>query len=157
LWLSSHGRGGAWRRPATLLAFALPPVTLALMLPRIRAAIASIDRFHVASEGADPAHVLGAAFRPLHLLDLGNLILVLSPLAPAIVPLALLLALSLRRRPEAPVLLALLLPFVALLLFVHPRQGQFRDWDVFTAAGVSLSLLTAWLVGEPLRSSPRHG
>jgi tetratricopeptide (TPR) repeat protein len=67
-----------------------------------------------------------------------------------------LLAPGLRRRPEAVVLLALLLPFAGLLLFVHPRQGQFRDWDVFTAAGVALSLAAAWLVGETLRASPRH-
>jgi hypothetical protein len=155
LWLRAHGAGGAWRKPAALAAFALPSLTLALMLPRIRAAIASTDRFHFARTGADLPHLLGAAFGPLHLADLGNLLLLLSPLAPAVL-LAVWLAPALWRRPECAVLLALLAPFVALLLFVHPRQGQFRDWDVFTAAGVALSLVAAWLAGEALRGSPRH-
>jgi tetratricopeptide (TPR) repeat protein len=155
LWLRAHGVGGAWRKPQALVAFALPALTLALTLPRIRAAIASTDRFHFARSGADPAHLLGAAFAPLHLADLGNLLLLLAPLAPAVL-LAVPLASALRRRPECAVLLALLAPFVGLLLFVHPRQGQFRDWDVFTAAGVAVSLVAAWLAGETLRGSPRH-
>jgi tetratricopeptide (TPR) repeat protein len=155
LWLRAHGAGGAWRRPQALAAFGLPWLTLALMLPRIRAAIASTDRFHFTRNGADLPHLLGAAFGPLHLVDLGNLLLLLSPLAPAVL-LAVPLAPALRRRPECAVLLALLAPFVGLLLFVHPRQGQFRDWDVFTAAGVAVSLIAAWLAGEALRGSPRH-
>jgi tetratricopeptide (TPR) repeat protein len=39
--------------------------------------------------------------------------------------------------------------------FVHPAQGVFRDWDVFAATGVALSLIAAWLVGEVVRSQ-RH-
>jgi tetratricopeptide (TPR) repeat protein len=155
LWLRAHGASGAWRRPDVLASLALPPLTLALMLPKIRAAIASTDRFHFTRTGSDLPHVLGAAFGGLHLLDLGNLLLLLSPLALAVV-LAVPLAAPLRRRPESAVLLALLAPFIGLLLFVHPRQGQFRDWDVFTAAGVAFSLVLAWLVGEALRGSPRH-
>jgi hypothetical protein len=37
LWLATHGRNGAWRRPGALAALALPPLTLALMLPKILA------------------------------------------------------------------------------------------------------------------------
>jgi tetratricopeptide (TPR) repeat protein len=155
LWLRAHGGGGVWRRPASLAAFAIPPLTLAFMLPRIRAAIESTDRSHFARAGSDLPHVLGAAFRGLHLADLGNLLLLLSPLALAAPALAARLAPSLWRRPEAVVLGALLVPFAGLLLFVHPRQGQFRDWDVFTAAGVVVSLVTAWLVGETLRGGTR--
>ncbi|HEY2954004.1 MAG TPA: hypothetical protein VGK89_02000 [Candidatus Eisenbacteria bacterium] len=151
-WLRADGAGGAWRRPAAIAALALPPVTLALMLPRIRAAIESTDRLHFARAGAGPAQILGAAFRGLHLADLGNLLLLLSPLALAGIPLALALPPALRRRPEALVLLALAVPFAGLLLFVHPRQGQFRDWDVFTPAAVALSLPAAWLIGETLRA-----
>src|SRR5262249_47518888 len=134
LWLRAHGRGGAWRRPSALAAFLLPPLTLALMLPRIRAAIASTGRFHFARGGSDLPHVLGAAFAWLHLADLGTLLLLLSPLALVAPLLAVALAPSLLLRTEAIVLPALLAPFAGLLLFVHPRQGQFRDWDVFTAA-----------------------
>ena len=156
MWLRGHGASGAWRRPGTLAALALPPLTLAFMLPRIRAAIASTDRHHFARDGSDLPHVLGAAFRGIHILDLGNLLLLLSPLALAAPALSALLAPSLARRTETIVLPALLVPFVGLLLFVHPRQGQFRDWDVFTAAGVTVSLVTAWLVGETLRGSSRN-
>ena len=156
LWFRAHGRGGAWRRPAVLVALALPFATLALTLPQILAAIASTDRLHFAREGAGLGHLLGAAFSAGHLADLGNLLLLLSPLALAAPALVAVLGRSLGRRPEAIVLLALLVPLTGLLLFVHPRQGQFRDWDVFAAAGVAVSLVTAWLVGETLRGAPRH-
>jgi tetratricopeptide (TPR) repeat protein len=156
LWFRAHGAGGAWKRPVHLAAFALPVLTLAFMAPRIRAAMASIDRLHVAREGADPAHVLGAALRPQHLLDLANLMALLAPLALLVPVLAPLLGLALRRRAEGWVLLALALPFVALMLFIHPRQGVFRDWDVFAAGLVALSFLAAWLIGETLRAAPRH-
>jgi tetratricopeptide (TPR) repeat protein len=156
LWFRAHGAAGAWRRPQNLAALALPPLTLALMLPRIRAAMESIDRLHVAREGADPAHVLGAAFRPLHLLDLANMLFQMAPLAPVALALAAVLAPSLRRRREALVLLALVLPFIALMLFVHPRQGLFRDWDVFAAGVVAISFAAAWLIGETLRGQSRH-
>jgi tetratricopeptide (TPR) repeat protein len=156
LWFRTRGPGAAWRRPGALAALALPPLTLAFMLPRIRAAIASTDRFHFARAGSDLPHVLRAAFAGLHLVDLGNLLLLLSPLALVTPLLAAQLAPALARRTEAVLLAALLAPFVGLLLFVQPRQGPFRDWDVFTAAGVAVSLLLAWLVGETLRGSPRH-
>jgi tetratricopeptide (TPR) repeat protein len=156
LWFRAHGAGGAWRRPGVLAAAALPAITLAIMLPRIRAAIASTDRLHFARAGSDLQHVLGAAFRPGHIADLGNLLLLLSPLVLGGASAAVLLGPSLRRRPEAVVLLALLVPLAGLMLFVHPRQGPFRDWDVFAAAGVAVSLATAWLAGEILRASPRH-
>jgi tetratricopeptide (TPR) repeat protein len=52
-------------------------------------------------------------------------------------------------------LAALALPFVAVMVFIHPAQGLFRDWDDFAATGVALSLLVAWLVGETLREARR--
>lgn len=83
----------------------------------------------------------------------------LSPLAIAIPLLARLLAPALARRPgrgsEAFVLTALALPFVGVMVFIHPAQGLFRDWDDFAATGVALSLLAAWLVGEALRDARR--
>jgi len=40
--------------------------------------------------------------------------------------------------------------------FIHPAQGLFRDWDDFASAGVALSMIAAWLVGESLRDARRH-
>jgi len=45
---------------------------------------------------------------------------------------------------------------VLALVLIHPRQGLFRDWDVFAAAGAALTLATAWLAAETLRA-PRRG
>src|SRR5207249_3988032 len=55
----------------------------------------------------------------------------------------------------ARVLAALVLPLAGVMLFVHPAQGLFRDWDDFAATGVAISLLAAWLVGETLRETRR--
>src|SRR5262249_28366716 len=52
-------------------------------------------------------------------------------------------------------LVALAAPFVSVMVFIHPAQGLFRDWDDFAATGVALSLIVAWLVGETLRASRR--
>jgi cytochrome c-type biogenesis protein CcmH/NrfG len=53
------------------------------------------------------------------------------------------------------VLAALALPFLAILPFIHPGQGLFRDWDDFGATGVAVALVAAWLVGRTLEASPR--
>src|SRR5207249_4613048 len=45
-------------------------------------------------------------------------------------------------------LIVLAATFVPLLLFAHPQQGVFRDWDVFAQAGVACSLVAAWLAAE---------
>jgi tetratricopeptide (TPR) repeat protein len=65
-----------------------------------------------------------------------------------------------RRTPgagrEAALLLMLALPFLAVMPFLHPAQGLFRDWDDFAATGVAISLMVAWTVAQALRESPRH-
>jgi len=143
------------RRPLDLAALALPFVTIGAALPRIISAIESTDRLHLARQGASPGAVLGAAFAPGHLREAANVMLWLAPLALALLPLVLALGRSLWRRREGLVLAALLAPFVLLVLLVHPRQGMFRDWDVFAAGGVATCVVVAWLAGEALRGSAR--
>jgi len=155
VWGRSLSRPADWRRPAVVAGLALPLVTLAAMTPRIATALRQVDRAHLLPAGGGAGGALAAALAPLHLLDLANVVAALSPLALAALPLGAWVAPGLRGRPEAPVMAALAAPCVAILLLVHPRQGVFRDWDVFTAAGLTLSLVAAWLVGESLRAAPR--
>jgi tetratricopeptide (TPR) repeat protein len=156
LWWNRHGRDGAWRRPATLAAFAMPFATLAVLAPRILAAMRVRDAAHFLPADARSSGILHAAFSGTRALDLANLAALLSPLAPAIPLVALGFGAPLLRRREGWVLGALALPLVGMMPFVHPAQGVFRDWDVFAASGVALSLIAAWLVGEVVRS-PRRG
>ena len=58
------------------------------------------------------------------------------------------------RAREGALLLSLALPWLAMLLLIHPPQGMFRDWDDFAAAAMTLSLLTAWLVALVVREVP---
>jgi hypothetical protein len=171
LWSRIHGGRAAWRQPRVLLALAVPLVTLAVMVPRIIAVVRTWDTVHfrpleVQSQGGP----LGAALAGNRPLDLLNLILLLSPLA----LLSPLLAMRLLRAGPAPrgdlrapagastllqeglLLVALALPFLAVMPFIHPAQGLFRDWDDFAATGVSVSLLTAWLTGRALERAGRR-
>src|SRR5262249_29725076 len=63
----------------------------------------------------------------------------------------------LRRRGDLALIAALLLPYLVLLLFVHPIQGIFRDVDVFVPAGAAMLASTAWLAAESLRGPGRGG
>jgi hypothetical protein len=161
LWLARHGRGGAWRRPGVLAAAVPPLLALAIMAPRIAGTVMNTDTaVHFAPPDVQAqGGVLRALFAGTRPLDLVSLALMLSPVALAIPLIAPLLAPTLTRRAgrgsEALVLTALALPFVAVMVFIHPAQGLFRDWDDFAATGVALSLVAAWLVGETLREPRR--
>jgi tetratricopeptide (TPR) repeat protein len=155
LWSRAHP--GAWRKPAALASLALPAVALALMLPRILAIIARIDPMHFTPDevrqagGVLPGLVLGT-----RLVDLANLVPMLSPLALAVPPMAVLLGRPRAGWAEGALLLALATPFVGAMPFIHPGQGYYRDWDDFAAAGMTMSLGTAWLVARTLEQGPRH-
>jgi hypothetical protein len=161
LWLARHGHDGGWRRPGVLAAAVPPLLALAVMAPRIVGTVLHTDTaVHFAPpEVLAQGGVLGAALAGTRPLDFLSLTLMLSPLAVAIPLLALLLAPAMARRAgrggEALVLAMLALPFVGVMVFIHPAQGLFRDWDDFAATGVALSLLAAWLVGETLRDARR--
>ena len=155
LWIRAHP--GAWRRLAALVAFALPAVVLGVMLPRILAIIARIDPMHFTPDEVRQAGgVLPGLFLGARLVDLASLVPMLSPVALAAPPMALLLARSLPWRTEGAVLATLALPYVGTMPFIHPGQGYFRDWDDFAAAGMTMSMATAWLVARALERSPRH-
>jgi hypothetical protein len=155
LWVRAHP--GAWRKPASLAALALPLVTLAVMLPRIVRIVTRIDPMHFTPDEVRQAGgILPGLFLGTRLVDLLNVVIMLSPLALAAPALALRLGRSLPWRSEGLVLAALALPFVLTMPFIHPGQGYYRDWDDFAAAGMTLSLLTAWLVTRALERSPQH-
>ncbi len=147
-----------WRRPATWAALALPSAAFALGLPRMLATFAHGDApVHFASaEVRAQGGLLRAALSAVHLADVLNLVAILAPLALAIPALAIGFGRRLPRARELAFLVVLALPFTALLATVHPAQGMFRDWDSFAEAGITLSLVAAWLVGEALRAAPAY-
>jgi tetratricopeptide (TPR) repeat protein len=144
-----------WSQPASWLAAALPLAALAVMLPRITATFAAMDSVHFTPpEVRRQGGILGAMFAGPRPADLLAVVALLSPLALAAPGVA--AALGRRRAPwrEGALLLALALPWLAMLLLIHPSQGMFRDWDDLAAAAVSFSLVTAWLVATVVRVAP---
>ena len=154
---AAAGRGGG---PACWLALAVPLASLAIMLPRIIAVMRRWDAIHFTPEGsrAGVGGVMAGVFAGARPIDLANLVLMLSPLALA---LPVLLVPPARRRGTAAgelvLLLALALPFLAVMPFIHPAQGLFRDWDDFAATGFALSLLAAWAGGAHARGGAAPG
>jgi len=137
---------GAWRRPATLVAIALPLVTLAFVLPHMFATLFGYDRVHVASAELRRHGLIANALELVRFADLTALTLVLAPLA-----LPALLVRGLRgARAERWMMLALALPLAEAMFWVHPVQGAFRDWDVFAPAAAALALAAASRVGRQL-------
>lgn len=138
----------------TWIAAAIPVVALAIMLPRILGTFATMDSVHFTPpEVVRHGGILGAMFADARPADLVSVIGLLSPLALAL-PLGL-VALG-RWGPhtrEGTLLSALALPWLAMLLLIHPPQGMFRDWDDFTAAAITLSLMTAWLFSLAARTA----
>jgi len=156
LALGMRVRGAqAGRRPDALLALALPVAALALVGPRIFGTLAGFDLTHHLSSPAvrGAGGVLGAAFAPDHLLDLVNLAALLSPLALAIPLLLLAGGRSLAGGRAGAVMIALAVPQLVMMLFVHPTRGVFQDWDVFAPAGITLATLAALLVGRTLEAA----
>jgi len=156
-WFRSHGGGGAWRKPQVLLALAVPLIGLIVMVPRIVAVVRRWDAIHFAPRAVtEQGGVLAAALAGARAPDLVNLIVLLAPLSPLLLALLPFLGARLRGNAGEGALLGLLaLPFVAVMPFIHPAQGLFRDWDDFAASGVALSLLAAWAVARCL-GAPRH-
>jgi hypothetical protein len=158
-----------WRRAAsataTLLAIALPVGALALSAPRIVSTVLNVDAaVHLAPGGVRRVGVLAAALAGPRLTDFLSLVLMLSPIALAV----LVAAVAGRTAPPATaaaatredavraehatrsVLATLALPLVMLAPFIHPAQGLFRDWDDFAATGMTVSLLAAFALGRLL-------
>ena len=159
VWLRVHGGAAAWKRPATVIALAVPLAGLVVMLPRIVAVVHRFDALHFDPRASGlSGGMVGAALGGPRSVDLVNLGLMLSPLALVLPPLGAVMA---RRWPpgaarEAVLLALLALPFLLVMPFLHPAQGLFRDWDDFAATGVAVSLVVAWTLAQALRLAPRH-
>lgn len=155
LWARAHP--GAWRRPLGLAAMALPLVALAFMAPRILHIVTRIDPMHFTPDEVKSAGgILPGLFMGTRLVDLANVVLMLAPMAVAIPIVGGMLGRRLPWRREGLVLVALALPFAATMPFIHPGQGYYRDWDDFAGAGMTLTLLAAWMVARMLERAPRH-
>jgi tetratricopeptide repeat protein len=143
-----------WSRPRNWIAAVIPFVALATMLPRIAGAFATMDPLlFTPPEVVSSGGILTGMFAGARGADLLNVVGLLSPLA-LVLPIGLL---GLGRwgvhAREGALLASLALPWVVMLMFVHPPQGLFRDWDYFAAGAVSLSLMTAWLISLAARGA----
>jgi hypothetical protein len=159
LAMGARARGVSFARsPGVLVAVAAPLVVLVALLPRLLGTITGFDRVHhlASFEVMHGGGVWRAALAPLHLLDLVNLVALLSPAALILPVLVLAAGPGLLRGRDALLLLALAVPQLLLMLLVHPSQGLFRDWDVFAPAGAALALLAALAVGRILSASPAY-
>ena len=147
-----------WDRPGTWIAAALPLVTLLVMLPRIAGTFATMDSVHFTPpEVMRRGGILPAMFAGARPADLLSVVALLSPLALALPAGLAALGRWRAHAREGALLAALVLPWLAMLLLIHPPQGMFRDWDNFTAAALALSLMTAWLVSVAARSARGWG
>jgi hypothetical protein len=160
LGLALRRHGLAPRRGEKLAALAVLALTLALFLPGLWRLFNSFDLAtnFVSAEVRQQGGPLAAAFTPLRLLDLANLMLLHVPLA-----LALPLLLAARPAAGAPdravlgALAALFAGHLPALLFVYVTQGPFRDWDANAGAFAALALLVATGLARQLAAGSRRG
>src|SRR5262245_32840000 len=116
--------------------------------PRILTVISgTVDRRHFLPGGGSLVESIRLTLAPLRLLDVGNVLLLLSPALP-------LLMVGLRRDARVPRwtrsiqwLGLFALANGALVFLIHPTQGFFRDWDVASAAGIAISCWVAAIIG----------
>ena len=156
-WLRANGFRALLRKPEAIAGLVIPIAALAVFLPRIITAVMRFEGVHFTpAEVQSGGGIWRAALAGTRPADFLNLLLVLSPLAIAI-PFAIgAYGRDLPRGRELMVLATLALPLVLIAPFIHPAQGLFRDWDDFASAGVALSMIAAWLVGESLRDTRRY-
>lgn len=154
--LALRSRPGARREPATWIALALPVAAFGWTGARILHTLTTFDPgMHLASpEVRTQGGLLASMFAGTRAVDLPNLLVLLAPLAPLLVTVAPAWGRALPWGRAPAVLATLAAPFFGLLLFVHPWQGAFRDYDTLAGPGITVALLAAWLVGETLRRLP---
>ncbi len=154
--LALVARPAALRDPATWAAVGLPVLAFALTFGRIVGTFAPIDLgAHLASPAVKAqGGLLASMFAGTRAVDLPNAVVLLAPLAPILLLVALAWGRRLPRGREAALLITLAVPFLGLLFFVHPAQGVFRDYDTLSEAGITIALLAAWFAGETLRRAP---
>jgi len=154
--LALAARPAALRAPATWAAIGLPVLAFSLTFDRVVKTLTTFDPgMHLASpEVTSQGGLLASMFAGTLAVDLPNVVVLLAPLAPILVLVALAWGRRLPRGREAALLVTLAAPFLGLLLFVHPGQGVCRDYDTLAEAGITIALLAAWFAGETLRRAP---
>jgi hypothetical protein len=154
--LALVARPAALRAPVIWVAVGLPVLAFALTFNRMVRTFTQIDSgAHLASpEVMAQGGLLASMFAGTRAVDLPNVVVLLAPLAPILLLVVLAWGRRLPRGREAALLITLAVPFLGLLLFVHPVQGVFRDYDTLSGAGITLALLAAWFAGETLRRAP---
>ncbi|MEA3296687.1 MAG: tetratricopeptide repeat protein [candidate division Zixibacteria bacterium] len=86
-------------------------------------------------------------FSVAHLLDLGNLLLLLVPSLLIVVVLMFSMPVrSLLRRQEYRHLLLLIVPTLGMAVIFDPKLGMPRDWDLFSFIGVPLALMGIYMI-----------
>ncbi|HET9327099.1 MAG TPA: tetratricopeptide repeat protein [Candidatus Eisenbacteria bacterium] len=145
----------AWRRdsrrirdPLVVAGLLAGVVMSAIMLPRIVGTMLRFDPVHFTPLEPGAHGALGALTTGTRLLDLINVMGLVSPLAMAIPIVAVAIGRRVLTSPVGWVLATLALPWIGMTLLIHPPQGMFRDWDNYSAAGIALSMIAAWLVVE---------
>lgn len=159
MWARRNG-AGVWKRPVTWIAALVPLAALAIMIPRIAAIVRRWDTEHFRPGGASGAALVAQTLTAERFADMANVLVMLAPL----LLLALVIVPALRDAPrrraderpgsELAYLIALALPFLAVMPVLHPAQGMYRDLDDFAATGIAVSLVAAWLLARGLRSQP---
>jgi len=159
-WRLMRGRTPLSRSIPGLLAIAVPLVALAVVAPRLWSTALSYDvRANFSGSGAGGAGgVLARVLAPLHLLDVGNQLLFLSPLA--LIALLACLASAGRSRSSAPAferiwIASLALPAAAVLLLLQPPQGVIRDWEAYAPSAAAISAAAAWAAAHAIERSRR--
>ncbi len=142
VWLAVHAKSRGVRA-LDLAGFAVPLAAWAWLAPVVARQVAVLDRRHVLPAEAERLGVLSAAFGGGRALELANLAAALAPLLPAALLVLPWVARRTLARRECAVLAALAIPALAVFAFVHPLQGEFRDWDVFAPAALALALAAA--------------
>ncbi len=156
-WFALRARGRSVSRADWALGLALPALVLAFVLVPILHTVRVLDApFHLAGPRATPVAGGQATLWEARLADLASFCVLLSPVSLATPVLLGVERGRLARRAELWMLIALFLPFAALTVMLTPRQGLYRDWDVFAAGGLALSLLTAWLAAEVVARHRRN-
>ena len=156
-WLAGSDAAPTSRERLRALAPALLPLAaLAIIGPRIAGIVRRTDAMHFAPADVKRLGLLAATLAPARLIDLANLLILLSPIA--IVAVAAMAANPRALKPDRGLVAlgTLAAPMLIAALFLHPSQGLWRDWDTFAAPAAMLSMLAAWALCRTLGDSPRH-
>jgi hypothetical protein len=147
-WHRLYGRHGGWRRPSVVLSLVVSLLAAGGIAPRVVEILRDFDMpRHLSSPGIlRHGGLLAASIHWLHLLDVTNSVVLLSPIT---ILLPVLLVAGWRRvlsEPAGQVLGCLAASAGLAIVLAHPQQGLFRDWDVVGPMGMALTVVCVWLM-----------